>query len=69
MAAISAIMVKQLREKTGSGMMDCKKALIETAGDIETATDWLRKQGLAAAAFPASPAFRPRPGPASPCPR
>jgi elongation factor Ts len=50
MAAISAALVKDLREKTGAGMMDCKKALIETGGDIETAIDWLRKKGLAAAA-------------------
>jgi elongation factor Ts len=50
MAAISAALVKDLREKTGAGMMDCKKALTETDGDIETAVDWLRKKGLAAAA-------------------
>ena len=50
MADISAGLVKQLRDKTGAGMMDCKRALIETAGDIETAVDWLRKKGLAAAA-------------------
>jgi elongation factor Ts len=50
MAAISAALVKDLREKTGAGMMDCKKALIETDGDIEVAIDWLRKKGLAAAA-------------------
>jgi elongation factor Ts len=49
-ATISASLVKQLREKTGAGMMDCKKALIENDGDIEAATDWLRKKGLAAAA-------------------
>ncbi len=50
MAEISASLVKELREKTGAGMMDCKKALNETAGDIEAAVDWLRKKGLAAAA-------------------
>jgi elongation factor Ts len=42
--------VKELREKTGAGMMDCKKALSETDGDLEGAVDWLRKKGLAAAA-------------------
>ena len=47
---ISAAMVKDLREKTGAGMMDCKNALGETAGDIEAAVDWLRKKGLAKAA-------------------
>ena len=50
MAAISAALVKNLREQTGAGMMDCKKALIDTDGDIEQAIDWLRKKGLAAAA-------------------
>jgi elongation factor Ts len=50
MAEITAALVKELREKTGVGMMDCKKALNETSGDIEAAVDWLRKQGLAAAA-------------------
>jgi elongation factor Ts len=50
MAEISAALVKDLREKTGAGMMDCKKALNETAGDIEAAVDWLRTKGLAAAA-------------------
>jgi elongation factor Ts len=50
MAAISAALVKDLRDKTGAGMMDCKKALTETEGDIESAVDWLRKKGLAAAA-------------------
>jgi elongation factor Ts len=50
MAVITAGLVKELREKTGAGMMDCKRALGETAGDIETAIDWLRKKGLAAAA-------------------
>jgi elongation factor Ts len=50
MAAITAALVKDLREKTGAGMMDCKKALTETDGDVEVAIDWLRKKGLAAAA-------------------
>mgnify|MGYP001399874916 FL=1 len=50
MAEITAALVKDLREKTGAGMMDCKKALNEAAGDIEAAIDWLRKKGLAAAA-------------------
>ena len=50
MAEITAALVKDLREKTGAGMMDCKKALNETAGDLEGAVDWLRKKGLAAAA-------------------
>ncbi len=50
MADITAALVKDLREKTGAGMMDCKKALGETGGDVEQAIDWLRKKGLAAAA-------------------
>ncbi len=50
MAQITASLVKELRERTGAGMMDCKKALQETGGDIEAAVDWLRKKGLAAAA-------------------
>jgi elongation factor Ts len=50
MAEITAALVKDLREKTGAGMMDCKRALIETAGDVEGAVDWLRTKGLAAAA-------------------
>lgn len=50
MAAITAALVKDLREKTGAGMMDCKKALNEANGDIEAAIDWLRTKGLAAAA-------------------
>ena len=50
MANITAAMVKELREKTGSGMMDCKNALNEVAGDIEAAIDWLRKKGLSKAA-------------------
>ncbi len=50
MAEITAALVKELRDKTGAGMMDCKKALTETGGDMEAAVDWLRKKGLAAAA-------------------
>lgn len=50
MAEITAALVKDLREKTGAGMMDCKKALGETGGDTEAAIDWLRKKGLSAAA-------------------
>ncbi len=50
MVAITAGLVKDLREKTGAGMMDCKRALTETDGDVEGAIDWLRKKGLAAAA-------------------
>jgi len=50
MAEITAALVKDLREKTGAGMMDCKRALGETAGDLEGAVDWLRKKGLAQAA-------------------
>jgi elongation factor Ts len=50
MADITAALVKDLREKTGAGMMDCKKALTEVGGDVEAAIDWLRKKGLAAAA-------------------
>ena len=50
MATISAGMVKELRESTGAGMMDCKAALTETAGDMTAAQDWLRKKGLSKAA-------------------
>jgi elongation factor Ts len=50
MANITAALVKDLRERTGAGMMDCKNALTETNGDIEAAIDWLRKKGLAKAA-------------------
>ncbi|GEO24837.1 elongation factor Ts [Alicyclobacillus acidoterrestris] len=50
MAEITAAMVKELREKTGAGMMDCKKALTEAEGDIERATEVLRERGLASAA-------------------
>jgi len=50
MADVSAALVKQLRERTGAGMMDCKKALADTEGDIEAAVDWLRQKGLSQAA-------------------
>ena len=50
MADITAALVKELRELTGAGMMDCKKALKENSGDIESSVDWLRSQGLSAAA-------------------
>ncbi len=50
MAEITAAMVKELREKTSAGMMDCKQALQETNGDMEAAVDWLRKKGLSKAA-------------------
>lgn len=47
---VSASAVKELREKTGAGMMDCKKALAESGGDVQKAIDYLRQKGLAAAA-------------------
>ena len=50
MATITAAMVKDLRESTGAGMMDCKAALTETGGDMTAAQDWLRKKGLSKAA-------------------
>jgi elongation factor Ts len=50
MVEVTAALVKDLRQRTGAGMMDCKRALIETGGDIEEGIDWLRKKGLAAAA-------------------
>lgn len=50
MAEVTAAMVKDLRDKTGAGMMDCKKALAETNGDVEASVDWLRKKGLSKAA-------------------
>ncbi|GJE54255.1 MULTISPECIES: translation elongation factor Ts [Methylobacterium] len=50
MAEITAALVKELREKTGAGMMDCKRALTEVAGDLEAGVDWLRQKGLAKAA-------------------
>ena len=54
MAEITAAKVKELRETTGAGMLDCKKALVEADGDMEKAVDWLRKKGLATAAKKAS---------------
>lgn len=50
MAEITAALVKELREKTGVGMMDCKKALAENNGDLEASVDWLRAKGLSKAA-------------------
>src|ERR1700760_2663008 len=50
MAEITAATVKELRDRSGAGMMDCKKALAEANGDMEAAVDWLRAKGLAAAA-------------------
>ena len=50
MPDITAAMVKDLRDQTGAGMMDCKRALTEAGGDMEAAVDWLRTKGLAAAA-------------------
>src|ERR1700733_5792022 len=50
MTVITAGMVKDLRDKTGAGMMDCKNALNETGGDMEAAIDWLRKKGISKAA-------------------
>jgi elongation factor Ts len=50
MAEITAALVKELRERTGAGMMDCKRALTESGGEMEAAIDWLRKKGLSAAA-------------------
>ena len=50
MTQITAALVKELRDKTGAGMMDCKKALAEVDGNMDDAVDWLRKNGLAAAA-------------------
>ena len=49
MANITAKLVKDLRDKTGAGMMDCKKALNETEGNVEKALEWLRKKGIASA--------------------
>ncbi len=49
MSEVTAALVKRLRDQTGAGMMDCKKALVETGAEIEAAVDWLRKEGLAAA--------------------
>src|ERR1700736_5274097 len=50
MAEVTAVLVKELRDRTGAGMMDCKRALGDSGGDIDAAADWLRKKGLAAAA-------------------
>jgi len=50
MATITAAMVKDLRESTGAGMMDCKAALTESDGDMQAAQDWLRKKGMSKAA-------------------
>ena len=50
MAAITSAMVKELRERTSAGMMDCKKALVESDGDMEKAIEWLREKGLSQAA-------------------
>lgn len=58
MAEITAAQVKQLRDKTGAGMMECKKALQETGGNFEAAVDWLRKKGIASANKKASRATR-----------
>ena len=49
MTQISAQMVKELRERSGAGMMECKKALVENNGDLEVSIEWLRKNGLAKA--------------------
>jgi elongation factor Ts len=54
MAEISAALVKQLRERTGAGMMECKKALVATNGDLEEGVTWLRKKGIASAEHKAS---------------
>ena len=54
MTEITAAKVKELRESTGAGMLDCKKALVESNGDMNAAVDWLRKKGLASAAKKAS---------------
>ena len=50
MANVSASLVKELRDQTGAGMMDCKAALSETGGNLDAAVDWLRKKGLSKAA-------------------
>lgn len=60
--AITAQMVKELREMTGAGMMDCKKALVEVAGDVEKAVDWLRQKGMAKAAKKSGSRHQRRPG-------
>ena len=48
MAAVTSAMVKELRERTSAGMMDCKKALVASDGDMDKAIEWLREKGLAA---------------------
>jgi len=58
MAEVSAAVVRELRDKTGAGMMDCKKALAEVGGDMERAVDWLRTKGLASASKKAGRATR-----------
>ena len=58
MAEITAALVKELRDKSGVGMMDCKKALQETDGDINAAIDWLRAKGLSKAAKKAASAAK-----------
>ena len=50
MAAITSELIKELRERTAAGMLDCKKALTENDGDMDASIDWLRKKGLSAAA-------------------
>ena len=60
MGVITARQVKELRGKTGAGMMDCKRALTESDGDVEAAVDWLRKKGLSAAAKEGGPGRRGR---------
>src|SRR5437764_5755875 len=50
MGDVSAALVSELRKTTGAGMLDCKNALVESGGDVETAKEWLRKKGLAGAA-------------------
>ena len=57
MSEITAAMVKELREITSAGMLDCKKALVEAQGDMENAIDWLRKKGLASAAYTEASAY------------
>ena len=59
MAAITSAMVKELRERTSAGMMDCKKALVESDGDMDKAIEWLREKGLSQAAKKASRTARP----------
>ena len=71
MANFTAADVKRLREQTGAGMMDCKKALAENGGDMEKSIDWLRTKGLAAAAKKAAAGnspFPPRPPASAPDP-